>query len=109
MIVNNNKKRNKGICEKTFTEHHTNYKKSFNSIKSNNDNSLSIEFWTIKQKQRALTLTYEIIEHYKANKPTLKKCNLCFDKNFSDYRSPKQKLAEQEVRRNLSMPASKQI
>ena len=70
-------KRCKGICETTFKKLYANHKKSFNFVKSKNDTTLSIEYWTLKQKQQARRLTWEIKGQYKAYNPTLKKCNLC--------------------------------
>ena len=57
----------------TFKKRYTNYKKSFNLIKSENDTTLSIEYWTLKQKQHAPRLTWEIKGQYKAYNPTLNK------------------------------------
>ena len=36
----------KGICETTFKKLYANHKKSFNLIKSINDSTLSIAYWT---------------------------------------------------------------
>ena len=46
---------------------------------SKNDATLSIKHWTLKQKQQGSRLTWEIKGQYKAYKPTLKKCNPCFN------------------------------
>ena len=43
------------------------------SIKSKNDTSLSIEYWTLKQKQQSPRLTWKIRGQYKAYNLTLKK------------------------------------
>ena len=59
-------KRYKGICETTFKKCYTNHKKLFNLINSKNDTTLSIEYWTLKQKQQAPRLTWEIKGQYKA-------------------------------------------
>ena len=45
------KQRYKEICETTFKNSYANHKKSFNLIKSKNDTTLSIEYWTLKLKQ----------------------------------------------------------
>ena len=50
-------KRYKGICETTFKKCYTNHKKLFNLINSKNDTTLSIEYWTLKQKQQAPRIT----------------------------------------------------
>ena len=42
----------KGICETNFKKCFANHKKTFNLIKSKNDTNLSIEYWTLKQKQQ---------------------------------------------------------
>ena len=75
-------KRFKGICETTFKKRCANHKKSFNLIKSKSDTTLSVECWTIKQKQQTLRLTWEIEGQYKAYKPTWKKCNLCLNEKL---------------------------
>ena len=49
-------KRHKGICETTFKKRYANHKKSFNLIKSKNDTTLSIEYWTFKEKQETRDL-----------------------------------------------------
>ena len=49
-------KRYKGICETTFNKRYANHKKSFNLIKSENDTTLSIEYWNLKQKQKIRNL-----------------------------------------------------
>ena len=46
-------KRYKGICETIFKKRYANHKKSFNLIKSKNFTTLSIEYWSLKQKQQA--------------------------------------------------------
>ena len=45
------KQRYKKICETTFKKSYATHKKSFNLIKSKNDTTLSIEYWTLKLKQ----------------------------------------------------------
>ena len=42
-----------------------------------------IEYWTLKQKQQAPRLTWEIKGQYKAYNPTLKKCNLCLNEKLA--------------------------
>ena len=59
-------KRYKGICEMTFKKRYANHKKSFNLMKSINDTTLTIEYWTLKQKQKAPRLTWEIKGQNKA-------------------------------------------
>ena len=59
-----------------FKKRYENHKQSFNLIHSKNDTALSIEYWILKQKQRAQRLTWEIKGQYQAYNPTLKKCNL---------------------------------
>ena len=46
----------KGICETTFKKRHANHKKLFNLVKSINDTTLSVEYWTLKQNQQARDL-----------------------------------------------------
>ena len=75
-------KRYKGICETTFKKRYANHKKSFNLINSKNDTTLSVEYWTLKQKQQAPRLTWEIKGQYNAYNPTLKKCNLCLNEKL---------------------------
>ena len=96
-------KRYKGICETTFKKCYANHKKSFNLVKSRNDTALSVEYWTLKQKQQALKLTWKIKGQCKAYNPTLKKCNFYLNEKFQT------KVTEQEARSNLSMPPLKQI
>ena len=43
-------KRYKRICGTTFKKGYANHKKSFNLTNSKNDTTLSIEYWTLKQK-----------------------------------------------------------
>ena len=50
-------KRYKRICETTFKKRYANQRKSFNLSKSENDSTLSIEYWNLKQKQQASRLT----------------------------------------------------
>ena len=86
------KKRYKGICETTFTKRYPNHKKSFILINSKNDTTLSIEHWTLKQKQQAARLTWEIKGQYKAHNPTLKKCNLCLNEKIAIIDDPDKNL-----------------
>ena len=65
-------KRYKRICETTFKKYYANHKNSFNLIKSENDTTLSIEYWNLKQKQQAGRLTLGIKGQYKAYNATLK-------------------------------------
>ena len=76
-------KRYKGIWEATFKKRYANHKKSINLINFKDDTTLSIEYWTLKQKQQAPTLTLEIKGQYKAYNPTLKKCNLCLNEKLA--------------------------
>ena len=69
-------KRYKGICKATFKKRYTNHKKSFILINSINDTTLSIEYWTSKQKQQAPRLPWKIKGQYEAYNATLKKFNL---------------------------------
>ena len=73
----------KGICETTFKKRYANHKKSFNLIKSNIDAILSIEYWTLKQKQKAPRITWGIKGQSKAYNPTLKKCNICLNEKLA--------------------------
>ena len=73
----------KGICETTFKKRYANHKKSFNLIKSNIDAILSIEYWTLKQKQKAPRITWEIKGQSKAYNPTLKKCSICLNEKLA--------------------------
>ena len=50
-------KRYKGICETTFKKRYANHKISFKLINSKNSIALSVEYWTLKQKQQAPRLT----------------------------------------------------
>ena len=79
----NKQKRYKEICETTFKKRYTNHKKSFNLMNSKNDTTLSIEYWTLKQKQQAPRLTWEIKGQCKPYNPTLKKCNLCLNEKLA--------------------------
>ena len=65
----------KGICETTFKKYNANHKKSFKLIKSKNQTTSSIKYWTLKQKQQAPRLSWEIVAQYKAYSPNLKKYN----------------------------------
>ena len=56
----------------TFRKRYTNHTKSFNLTKSQNDTTLSIKYWNLKQKQQAPRLIWEIKGQYKAYNPTLK-------------------------------------
>ena len=76
-------KRYKRICETTFKKRYANQRKSFNLSKSENDTTLSIEYWNLKQKQQASRLTWEIKGQYKAYNPTLKKFNLCLNEKLA--------------------------
>ena len=66
----------KGICKATFKKRYANHKKSFILINSINDTTLSIEYWTSKQKQQAPRLLWKIKGQYEAYNATLKKFNL---------------------------------
>ena len=45
-------KRYKGIWETTFKKRYASHKKSFNLVKSKNETILSVEYWTLKEKQK---------------------------------------------------------
>ena len=85
-------KRHKGICEAIFKKRYANHKKSFNLINSKNDTTLSVEYWTLKQKQQTPRLTWEIKGQYKAYNPTLKKCNLCLNEKLAIIDDPDKNL-----------------
>ena len=85
-------KRYKGICETTFKKRYANHKKSFNLINSKNDTTLSVEYWTLKQKQQVPRLTWEIKGQYKAYNPTLKKCNPCLNEKLAIIDDPDKNL-----------------
>ena len=70
------KKRYRGICCTTFKKRYANHEKSFNLNHSKNETTLSIEYWSLKQKQQTPRLTWEINGEYRAYNPILKKCNL---------------------------------
>ena len=53
-------KRYKEICERTFEKRCANHKNPFNLIKSKNGTILSIEYCTLKKRQQALRLRWEI-------------------------------------------------
>ena len=76
-------KRYKGICETTFKKLYANHKKSFNLINSKNDTNLSVEYWTLKQKQQAPRLTWEMKGQYKTYNPVLKRYNLCLNEKLA--------------------------
>ena len=90
-------KRYKGICETTFKKRYANHKKSFNLINSKNDITLSVEYWTLKQKQQAPRLTWEIKGQYKAYNPTLKKCNLCLNEKLAIKDDPDKNLLNKRL------------
>ena len=102
-------KRYKGICETTFKKRYANHKKSFNLINSKNDTNLSIEYWTLKQKQKSPRLKCEIKGQYKACNPTLKKCKLYLNEKLAIIDDPEKKFTEQKVRSNLLMSPPKQV
>ena len=85
-------KRYKGICETTFKKRYANHKKSFNLTKSKTDTTLSIEYWTLKQKLVTQRLTWEIKGQYKSHDPTLKKCNLCLNEKLASIINPDKNL-----------------
>ena len=85
-------KRYKEICETTFKKRYANHKKSFNLINSKNDITLSVEYWTLKQKQQAPRLTWDIKGQYKAYNPTLKKCNVCLNEKLAMIDDPDKNL-----------------
>ena len=74
-----NQKRYKVILKTTFKKRYANQKRPFNLINSKNDTTLSIEYWSLKQKQQSPRFTWEIKGKYKAYNATLKKCNLCLN------------------------------
>ena len=73
-----------------------------NSVFPKNDTTKSIEDLTLKQKQQASILTLEIKGKYKADIPTLKKCNLCLNGKLGIIDNLNKRFPEQEVRSNLS-------
>ena len=99
-------KRQKGIFETILKKRYANQKKSFNLIKSKNDTTLFVEYWTLKQAPR---LTWEIKGQYKAYNSPLKKRKLCLNEKLVVTDNPDKKLTQQEVRSNLSMPPPKQV
>ena len=96
------KTRDKGICETTFKKRYANHKKSFNLINSKNDTTLSVEYWTLKQKQQAPRLTWEIKGQYKAYNPTLKKCNLCLNEKLAIIDDPDKNLLNKGHTKDIS-------
>ena len=76
----------------TFKKCYANHKKSFNSIKSKNDTTLSTEYCTSKQKQQAPRLTWEIKGQYKAYNPGLKISKLCLNEKLEIIDNPGQNL-----------------
>ena len=95
-------KRYKGICETTFKKRYGNHKKSFNLINSKNDTTLSVEYWTSKQKQQTPRLTWEIKGQYKAYNPTLKKCNLCLNEKLAIIDDPDKNLLSKRLEKSLN-------
>ena len=85
-------KRYKGIWETTFKKRYANPKNSFHLIKSKSDTTLSIEYWTLKQKQQTSRLAWEIKWQYNAYKRTLKKCNLCLNEKLAIIEDPDKNL-----------------
>ena len=47
------------MCAIAFKKRYANHKKISNSINTKNDTTLSIEYWTLKQKQQVPRLTWE--------------------------------------------------
>ena len=66
--------------------------KSLNLINSKNYTTLSVQYWTLKQKQQAPRLTWEIKGQYKAYNPTLKNCNLCLNEKLAIIDDPDKNL-----------------
>ena len=58
-------------------------KKSFNLINSKNDTNLSVEYWTLKQKQQATRLTWEMKGQDKTYNLILKRYNLCLNEKLA--------------------------
>ena len=85
-------KRYKWICETTFKKRYANHKRSSNFNNSKNDATLSVEYCTLRQKQQAPRLTWEIKGQYKAYNPTLKKCNLCLNERLAIIGDPDKNL-----------------
>ena len=90
-------KRYKGICETTFKKRYANHKKSFNLTKSKNDTTLSIEYQTLKGKQQAPRLAWEIKGEYKAYNPTLKKCSPCLNEKSATLGNPDKNLLSKKL------------
>ena len=57
----NKDKQKKEIWETSFKKRYANHTKSFNLINSKIDTTLSIEYWTLKQKQLARRHTWETL------------------------------------------------
>ena len=85
-------KKYKGIRETTFKKRYANHKKPFNLINYKNENTLSVEYWTLKKKQEPPRLIWEIKGQYKAYNPTLKKCNLCLNEKLAIIDDPDKNL-----------------
>ena len=98
----------KVIRETNFKKYYANDKKSFNLIKSKNDTNLSIEYWTLKEKQQTPRLTWEINGPYKAYNTNFKKCNLYFNEKLAIIDGPDKKILNL-VRSNLPVPPPKQV
>ena len=84
-IVSTDKKGTKESVKRHSRNVIANHKKSFNWINFKNDTILSVEYWTLKQKQKPPRLTLEIKGQYKAYNPTwkkMKKCNLCLNEKL---------------------------
>ena len=71
---------------------YANHKKSFHLINSKIDTTLSVEYWTLKQKQQAPRITWGIKGQYKVYNPTLKKCNFFLNENLAIIDDPEKNL-----------------
>ena len=98
----------KVIRETNFKKHYANDKKLFNLIKSKNDTKVSTEYWTLKEKQQASGLTWEINGRYNAYNTNFKKCNLCFNEKLAIIDYPDKKILNL-VRSNLPVPPPKKV
>ena len=106
-IINTNKRGTKESA--TFKKRCANHKKSFNLINSKNDTTLSVEYWTLKQKQQPSRFTWEIKRQYKAYNSFLKKCNLCLNGKLMIIDDPDKNLLNKRSEVISSMSPPKQV
>ena len=102
MTTNTNKKDAKEFVKQSSRNVIQTTKKSFNLIKSKTDITLSVEYWTLKQKQQAPKLTWKI-RQCKAYNPTLKKCNLFSNENLVVIDNPDKNLIKKEQKYSLNV------